>query len=450
MFKKLWLGKIDIKALPIISGLIALLIYLATWQMNFGGYEMETASASLKLLDGQYAVKRAGISALILYLPFSVFFKILKLSNIGWLSIVPIFYSAFTITVLGYITTYFTKKKAIIFSLPLVIALGSIIWPYTNIGMEYQAGFYLSLLLLSLLYWQKENKKIILVGLSFALLATAKSYGAMFGLPTILFIYFNQGKKYKKDYKNLLIDFAWVLTPAGLAFLVDKLIQWKIYSSLSGVYSLNHEFQIWTWWEGFYGIFFSIGKGIFFFSPLLIVTILYWQKFYKENKSASIFILSSFILLLLVTAPFSYWADETWGPRKLVPIIPLLHLPLIYIFDKKVNWQNITTYIFGLIFLSAVYIQFLGASYYYGKQLNILRNGNLDSLHHMRFTPELSHIYINHSLFKNYLEGNKNNIEYREQTWFRWVVGDQDIYLDDAKIDILKYTKPDIVWIKQR
>lgn len=447
MFKKPWLEKIDIEVLPVISGLIALLIYLATWQMNFGGYEMETAEASLKLLSGEYAVKRAGISAVLLYLPFSLFFKILNLSNIGWLSIVPLFYSAITIIVLGCITTYFTKKKIIIFSLPLAIAFGSIIWPYTNIGMEYQAGFYLSLLLLSLLYWQKENKKLILVGFSFALLATAKSYGAMFGLPALLFMYFSQEKKYKKDYKNLLTDFTWVLVPAGLAFLADKLIQWKIYGSLSGVYSLGHEFQIWTWWEGFYGISFSVGKGIFFFSPLLIITLFYWQRFYRENKSTSIFILTSFILLLLITAPFSYWADETWGPRKLVPIISLLHLPLIYVLDKKFSWQNVRTYLLGLIFLSAVYIQFLGASYYYGKQLNILRDGNLDSLHHMRFTPELSHIYINHTLFKNYLSTKNKNMTYSEQTWFRWVIGEEDIYLDNANIDISGYSKPDIVWV---
>ena len=424
------------------------LLYLTTWHMNFVGYEGETVTSALKLFNGEFDIRRAGISASILYLPFIALFHLFGFgSNINFLTIVPIFYSALSVVFLFYIVYYLTQKKYTALFLSFVIATGSVIWPYANIGMEYQMTFYLSLLLLTLLRWKNNKTSLWLVAIVFALLVTAKSYAVILGLPVLLFVWLVNKNKKKRTLKNYLKDFIILFTPALLSIITMSLLQYFSRGSFAGVYSLSHEFQVWSWWEGFYGIFFSAGKSIFLFSPLLILTLFVWKKFWQDHRETAVFLLVSFLLILLITAPFSYWTDETWSVRKLVSIIILLHLPLVSFFDKKIISLS-KKLLFLVVFVLSVYIQILGSSYFYGKQLDILYEANVDSLASMRFIPQLGQISIYNNLFISYISNAKAELEYSETTWFRWIRDEADIDLHDVKLDISKYQNPDIVWFQ--
>ncbi|MBI4262227.1 glycosyltransferase family 2 protein, partial [Candidatus Uhrbacteria bacterium] len=234
----------------------AVLLYSTTWHKLFEGYEGETANAALKLFDGAYDVKRAGISAVLLYLPFVFLFRLFGMTSVSHLTIVPVIYSAMTIGLFFSIVWYLTKKKSISLIVSLLIMSGSLVWPYANIGMEYQVMFYLALMLFLLLRWKEGKGKLLWVAIVFALLSTAKSYGPIFGLPVVLFIFSVSARDRTKRALS-------VITPAAVVFVLSSAYSWYTRGSIVGVYSLSHEFQIWTWWEGFYGIFFSIGKGIF-------------------------------------------------------------------------------------------------------------------------------------------------------------------------------------------
>ena len=153
-------------------------------------------------------------------------------------------------------------------------------------------------------------------------------------------------------------------------------------------------------------------------------------------------------MLLLITAPFSYWSDETWGVRKLVPIIPLLHLPLIFIFNK-LKFNKIKVFGIAVLLILSMYIQIIGASYSYGRQLEILNRSNLDSLYHMRFTPQLSHVPLYHNLFVGFLSKSDSYLLFQEQTWFRWIRKDPDIFLNDVKLNLSEFTNPNIVWLNR-
>ncbi|MBT3816936.1 MAG: glycosyltransferase family 2 protein [Candidatus Magasanikbacteria bacterium] len=437
---------LSVSHFALLAGFFTCMCYLTTWHMNFGGYEGETAVSALKLLAGEYDIKRAGISATILYIPFIILFRLIGLYDIVWLTLVPIIFSTLTTIGMFYIVWYLTHKKYIALAVSILIGIGSSLWPYANIGMEYQATFYITMLLLTLIRWKEKKGSLFTVGIIFALLATAKSYGPIFGLPIILFIATVHYERLQKNIRIYIKDFSKAIIPAVIAFLSLLIFQYFHYHSFTGVYSLAHEFQIWTWWEGFYGIFFSIGKSIFFFSPLLLLTLFVWKKFFYTHKETATFILVSFLLLLFLTAPFSYWTDETWAVRKLIPILSLLHLPLIFIFHN-ITWKKISTLLIFITIILSIYIQILGASYSYGKQLNILREGNVDSLHHMRFTPQLSHIPLYHNLLFSYLHIKNEPISYEEETWFRWTRKQEDLVLNHVNIDITSYHTPDIVWL---
>lgn len=433
--------------------LFSFTLYFLTWNKSFVGYEGETAKAAWSLLDGQYQIKRAGLGAVILYLPFMIVVKILHLKiDFSYFTLIPLIYSALSGGVIYLIMDKLIAKRYLAIIGSILIAIGSIIWPYANLGMEYQVMFYILILFLSLLYWERNILNPWLVGIFFAFLTIAKSYGVVFGLPVILFIFaFLRSKNKLSQLFNIKFLFK-LFFPIVVLYPLTLLLYYLVYGSIFGTYSPSHEFQIWSWWEGFYGIFFSFGKSIFIYNPLLIISLLYWPLFYKTYKPASLFILSSFILLMIITAPFSYWSDETWGVRKLVSIIPLLHLPLVLFLDKIKKQKILIKFLAIMLVLVSIYIQILGSSYYYGKQLGFLRDNDLDSLQTMRYIPQLSHVYLYHNFLLSYLVvnlGAENNVnfKYTEPSWFRWTQKKDDVVFHDIKSDLEIINKPNIIWL---
>ncbi|MFA6897293.1 MAG: glycosyltransferase family 2 protein [Patescibacteria group bacterium] len=435
----------------LLVALFAFSLYLLTWGQSFGGYEGETVQAAQSLLGGQYQIKRAGLGAVILYLPFSFLTSILHIGNLKYLSLVPIFYSALSCGILYLIMEKLSVKRYAAIGATMLIASGSIIWPYANIGMEYQAMFWILLLLLGLLHWEKDVGSPWLVGTAFAFLAIAKSYGVVFGLPILLFIYAVLKAKGQLSQLRNAKFLGKLFLPVVALYSLTLVLNYAASGSVFGAYSLSHEFQIWTWWEGFYGIFFSFGKSIFVYTPLFVIALACWPAFYRKHKPTSLFVLSSFALLLLITAPFSYWTDETWGVRKLVSITPLLLLPLALFLEKWRERRRIVQISAVALIVLSVYVQVLGASYDYGKHLSFLRQSNLDSLATMRFIPQLSDVCLNHDFLMSYLDGKYGEgdyvFRYTESSWLRVLGGMEDVDLYKVTGDFKEINRPDVVWL---
>jgi hypothetical protein len=85
--------------------------------------------------------------------------------------------------------------------------------------------------------------------------------------------------------------------------------------------------------QGLYGYLFSAGKGLFFFSPPLFLSLFALKKFYKDKK-----ILASglFVLVLsffLIQCKWQNWAGGwCWGPRHIFQLHVFLALPLCFLF----------------------------------------------------------------------------------------------------------------------
>lgn len=432
-------------------------LFLFTWGNHYMGYEYETADSAVSLLNGIYDVRRAGIGATIMYLPFAIIGKLLlgvgeQLSKL--LTLVSVFYSALAVGFLFLSANLIVKKKNVALLFSVLIMAGSLVWPYSKIGMEYQAMFLLSIIFYLLLSWKNKPSlsKIWLVGFFLAFLALTKSYGIVFVLPAWLFMLVNDNKfkiavGFREKVKQIFkANYFWIFGfYSALAIIITLLTNLLITKHVSGVYSLAHEFQVWQWWEGFYGIFFSAGKSIFIYSPLLILALFYWRKFIKQYKDSAVFILVSFILLLLITAPFSYWTDETLSVRKLVTVIPFLHFPLLVFWEQplKIWWKK---FLFIVLIVAGVYIQFINSLYPYWEQLYILRSSQQNTLSVLRYSPQLSHLAINHHLFKAFLLKDDKNFVYHENNWMN----------DDKKTttylkvnyDISAMKTPKLFWLR--
>lgn len=448
--------------LALLLTIFTLAVYFLTWTGYFMGYEEETAKAAVALLEGRYEVKRAGVGAAFLYFPFVAIGKVFFSSKIDrLLTIVPLFYSALTPGIIFLSLRQIKTKTSVAIFTTLLIGLGTLIWPYSKIGMEYQAMFLISLLLLSLLHWRNKlinsyPTTILYAGLFLGWLTITKSYGIVFIIPTLLFIGYSLHERDKQNFLKNIIKPSFLIKLIGPAFffaILTVVINIVIFQRISGAYKLNNEFQIWNWWEGFWGIFFSFGKSILLYNPLLIVSCFVWTTFYHRNKALSWFILGSFIILLLITAPFSYWSDETLSVRKLVPIIPFLHLPLIYLLEL-IEKNRIKKFFLGVIIGITLYVQLINSLYSYWNQLPFLRLGNVDSLAHMRYTPQLSHIYLHHKFFISYLSKKildyNSTLTYEEKSWMRCCFPPKSSEIMLAKIhtDLARYETPNIFIIR--
>ena len=132
--------------------------------------------------------------------------------------------------------------------------------------------------------------------------------------------------------KKLLLSF--LMTLAVLMILVGTLNYIRFgsfaefgYGNLYGTFSLNTE------WQGLPGLLLSPGKGLIFYFPLVVLLPLAIKFSFRQNPSLSFLTVYIFVVLwlyfgtLLVNGESRSWSGAiAWGPRYLVPLLPLIAL----------------------------------------------------------------------------------------------------------------------------
>ena len=83
------------------------------------------------------------------------------------------------------------------------------------------------------------------------------------------------------------------------------------------------------WWAGFSGIVLSPGKGLFVFSPVVILGLLSFWPFARRWSRTALLVGGLIVLHIAFYARVPQWdAGTSWGPRYLDFILPLCLLPL--------------------------------------------------------------------------------------------------------------------------
>jgi hypothetical protein len=95
---------------------------------------------------------------------------------------------------------------------------------------------------------------------------------------------------------------------------------------------------------GLYGLMFSFGHGLIIFAPITVLCVAYFMFRNQEMEPGHRYLfatsLISFVCYLIVYAKWSSWhGGWCWGPRFLLPFVPLIHVMFPFLW-KSVSQDN--------------------------------------------------------------------------------------------------------------
>ena len=88
---------------------------------------------------------------------------------------------------------------------------------------------------------------------------------------------------------------------------------------------------------GLRGLFFSPGKSLFLYAPVLVLAVLGMPAFWRRHWTEGLLFLVAPWLFVLVFSMKSVWHGGGWGPRYLVMIVPFLAMTVAPVVQSLVN-----------------------------------------------------------------------------------------------------------------
>jgi hypothetical protein len=132
-----------------------------------------------------------------------------------------------------------------------------------------------------------------------------------------------------------------------------------------------------------WGMSFSPYRGLFFLSPFLLLSVPgFWMWFRRGGHARLLCLAIPPIFFFTVAMYWGWYAGWAVGPRYLIPMLPFLTLPIIFVLDYLKSW-GARAAVYGLLILSLlnVWIQTLGGlEFPPTKSLNPLFSDSLPAL----------------------------------------------------------------------
>lgn len=132
---------------------------------------------------------------------------------------------------------------------------------------------------------------------------------------------------------------------------------------------------------GVFGLTLSPYRGLFWYSPVLLLALPGWLTLRRQTSKLAWLILALVMLQLVMFASWWSWdGGVTWGPRFMLPAIPLMMLALAPLIVEAVKRWWLALILIGFVALS-FYIQLLGALFdhltFLSYQVNALWGGDI-------------------------------------------------------------------------
>lgn len=268
----------------------------------------------------------------------------------------PPIIAAATVAAIAWMCAAFGLSLRVSASAALLCAFGAIIAPYSKMNFsENLVGLIIVLCFAGIAGARAGGgkKALVLIAASIAMLPLAK-VSALVVAP-ILFYYAASGKNRAGSLAALAAGLA-----AGIA--VSAFFN---YSRFGSPFNTGYE-QGWTashMAAALYGLVFSSDKSFFVYSPIMLLAVAGIPSAVRAGRlheTVSAFMVF-FALLMLHSSWDSWGGGHAWGPRFLVPAVPLLMIPAAY-FIRDAAGCRVRKMVLIIIAAISIGFQFIATS----------------------------------------------------------------------------------------
>lgn len=385
---------------PILAGLLVFLMafgfYAATTQ-QLPGYEPETAAVtegfvleghfwdvenpvlpSLKAYfpgRGGHYYGRTGLLQPLLEAPFYAAGHFVD-GHFGWTEPLPYrlvflwFYNPFVAALAAvalFALVYLTRRSlGWAAAIAALFVFASIAWPYAKIGMETTFMFAV-LAAFALAVWARSRTTATawaLAGFATGATAATKPYAAIAFLPVAILLWptwiaLNRQQRLRLGIAAVLPVLAWLVA-----------IGWYNWSRFGSPTDFGYTESSLTLSMPLntLGLLFSPGKGLILYSPLVVLGALGLPRLWREDRWLTAALIILLAAVTCVSGASTYWGDEVWGPRYLVPAAWALLVPIAWWTDTSTRRRVLVG-----VAVVAFAVQLVGASAYYGHYATLVQ-----------------------------------------------------------------------------
>jgi len=267
-----------------------------------------------------------------------------------FISFANIPFAILTLVLFAKLLRLFKVDEVYVWLLPLALGLGTLLWEYAAIdnSEEMQMG-----LLMLAIYGvaRGTTKAMVFGGIGFAWLFLIKLVCVVFFPLFLLYLITRPGEWRHRIRNTVLFTF-----PIFLAGCFDAWLNLIRFGNPleSGYGSEASQFIFSQLPMTVPKLLGSLDKGLFIFCPILILGVFGWRQFALRYRSESILCASLILVNLLISGAWWSWIGGwSWGPRLLVPLIPLWLLPAAFWLDRRQSKVFFRVFV-ALLFISII------------------------------------------------------------------------------------------------
>ncbi len=193
---------------------------------------------------------------------------------------------------------------------------------------------------------ERSPRWAVLAGLALSLSIWAR----LINSPAVLFLAWYQYAHLRRRDPNVSLKDA-ARTPRILAFLLTTALVgvggYALYNTYrygvpwqTGYQITKGEFFTTPPWVGFYGITLSPLRGLVWYTPVLVLAVPGFRRLWRTHPLDARMLLGVIaVYFALFSTWWMWWGGFAWGPRFLLPIIPLLVVPLAPLWEEG-RWRR--------------------------------------------------------------------------------------------------------------